>query len=126
MPLAEEEAHIEKRSVAAGKVRVQTIVDVIEDVACATLEQEAVEVTRVPVGATVEALPQIRTEGDVTIIPVLEEVLFVEKRLVLVEEIHIRRRTKTETVEVPVSLRKQRAVLENVPPEPDNSVRKDV
>ena len=31
----------------------------------------------------VDAAPQVRTEGDVTIIPVVEEVLVVEKRLVL-------------------------------------------
>jgi len=60
----------------------------------------------------VETAPEIRTEGDVTIVPVLEEVLVVEKRLVLKEELHIRRRIETETVEVPVILRKQRAIIE--------------
>lgn len=44
--------------------------------------------------------PEIRTEGDVTIVPVLEEVLVVEKRLVLKEELHIRRRVAAETVEI--------------------------
>jgi stress response protein YsnF len=48
----------------------------------------------------------------VTIVPVLEEVLVVEKRLVLKEELHIRRRVDTESVEVPVTLRKQRAIIE--------------
>jgi stress response protein YsnF len=47
----------------------------------------------------------------VTIIPVLEEVLVVEKRLVLKREIRIRKRS-SETVEIPVSLRKQRAEVE--------------
>jgi stress response protein YsnF len=48
---------------------------------------------------------------------VLEEVLVVEKRLVLKEELHIRRRVETETVEVPVTLRKQRAVVEREAPD---------
>ena len=52
-----------------------------------------------------------------TIVPVVEEVLFVEKRLVLKEEMHIRRDVKTETVAVPVSLRKQEAVVERVAPQ---------
>ena len=56
--------------------------------------------------------PRIRTEDGVTIIPVLEEVLVVEKRLVLKREIRIRKRSTSETVEIPVSLRKQRAEVE--------------
>jgi stress response protein YsnF len=38
----------------------------------------------------------------------------VEKRLVLKEELHIRRRVTHENVEVPVTLRKQRAVIERL------------
>jgi stress response protein YsnF len=56
--------------------------------------------------------PRIRTEDGVTIIPVLEEVLVLEKRLVLKREIRIRKRTTLETVEIPVSLRKQHAKVE--------------
>jgi stress response protein YsnF len=60
----------------------------------------------------VDAAPPVRTEGDVTIVPVLEEVLVVEKRLVLKEELRIRRSRRQETEEIPVRLRKQRAVVE--------------
>jgi stress response protein YsnF len=56
--------------------------------------------------------PSTRTEDGVTIIPVLEEVLVVEKRLVLKREIRIRKRSTSENVEIPVSLRKQRAKVE--------------
>jgi stress response protein YsnF len=56
----------------------------------------------------------VRTEGDVTILPILEEVLVVEKRLVLKEELHIRRHLARENVEVPVTLRKERAVVERL------------
>jgi stress response protein YsnF len=38
----------------------------------------------------------------------------VEKRLVLKEELHIRRSVTLENVEVPVTLRKQRAVIERL------------
>jgi stress response protein YsnF len=54
----------------------------------------------------------VRTEGETTIIPVVEEVLVVEKRLVLKEEIHIRRLISKDDVEVPVTVRRQRAVVE--------------
>ena len=55
-------------------------------------------------------------EGDVTIIPVVEERAVLVTRLFVVEEIHIRRTRVTETVEVPVTLRRQRAVVEQLEP----------
>ena len=52
-----------------------------------------------------------------TIIPILEEILVVEKRLVLKEEVHVRQSRADETVEVPVTLRLQRAVVERLSPD---------
>ena len=114
IPLVEEELRVGKREVSRGTVRVRTVVDTVEELARATLEGEKVDVTRVPVDKVVDTPPAVRTENDVTIVPILEEVMVVEKRLVLKEELHIRRRTETETVEFPVTLRKQRAVVERV------------
>jgi stress response protein YsnF len=54
----------------------------------------------------------VRTHGDTTIIPIVEEVLVVEKRLILKEELHVRRVVSNDEVEVPITLRKQRAVVE--------------
>jgi uncharacterized protein (TIGR02271 family) len=112
IPIHEEELRLEKREITRRKVRVRTEVETIDEVARATLKEDVVEVERIAIGNVVESPPAIRTEGDLTIIPVLEEVLFVEKRLVLVEEIHVRRSTKQEEVAVPVKLRKQRAVVD--------------
>ncbi len=117
IPLVDETLRVEKREISKGKVRIKSVTDTVEELARATLEEETVEITRVPVGREVTEAPTVRTDGDVTIVPVLEEVLVVEKRLVLAEEIHIRRRIKTEDVELPVTLRKQRAVVENLTPE---------
>ena len=103
--------------VVTGRVRVRTLTETVEELARAEVQREDVDVTRVPIDKVVESAPQIRTEGDVTIIPVVEEVLVVEKRLLLKEEVHIRRRIATETVEVPVALRKQRAIVERETPE---------
>jgi uncharacterized protein (TIGR02271 family) len=116
IPLVEETATIGKQEVLTGRVRVKSVTDTIEELAHADLQRETVEVTRVPIDRMVETAPGIRTEGDVTIVPVLEEVLVVEKRLLLKEELHIRRGVETETVEVPVTLRKQRAVVEREAP----------
>jgi len=117
IPLIEETATVDTRQVITGRVRVQTITDTIEELAHAEVLQETVEVTRVPINKVVETAPEIRTDGDVTIVPVLEEVLVVEKRLLLKEEVHIRRRIATEAVEVQVTLRKQRAIVEREAPD---------
>ena len=114
VPLLEEEARVEKRQISTGKVRIRTSVEDVEENVRADLESEDVEVTRVPVDRVVNEAPQIRTEGDVTIVPIVEEVLFVEKRLVLKEELHVRRVVSTEAVDVPVTLRKERATVERL------------
>ena len=121
IPLVEEEVRLDKRTMTTGRVRIRTTADVETELAKATLDGETVEVTRVPIDRMVDRAPEIRTEDDVTIIPVLEEVLVVEKRLVLKEELHVRKRTTTEAVEVPVELRKQRAIVEHIPVDDDET-----
>jgi stress response protein YsnF len=118
---AEEEVRLDKRMVTTGKVRVRTIVDVETELAKATLDGETVDITRVPIDRIVDQAPGIRVEDNVTIIPVLEEVLIVEKRLVLKEEVHIRKLATTEDVEIPVELRKQHAVIERLPADEDDT-----
>jgi uncharacterized protein (TIGR02271 family) len=112
IPIVEETATLEKRDVVTGRVRVHTQTSTQEEMVSAALERTDVQVTRVPVEREIDAAPPIRTEGDVTIIPVVEEILVVEKRLVLREEIHVRQTATTQSVEVPVTLRKQEAVID--------------
>jgi stress response protein YsnF len=111
IPVVEEDVHIEKRTVSRGRVRVETVTEIRDEVARADLETSDVEIVRVPVGREVEEPPAMRTEGETIIVPVLEEVFVVEKRLMLKEELHITRRVTSEAVEIPVRLRKQRAVV---------------
>ena len=111
VPVSEEQLTIETRRVPTGHVRVETRTETLHEIAEADLETSEVEVVRVPIDKEVEVPPPMRSEGDVTIIPVLEERLVLTKRLVLTEEIHIKRRRSVETVEVPVSLRKQHAIV---------------
>lgn len=119
IPLAEEQVDVEVEPKLTGRVRVQTSTHTVEDRVNATLEHANVEVTRVPIDQVVDVAPDVRVEGDVTIVPVLEEVLFVEKRLVLREELHIRQTRTKETVEVPVTLRRQEATVERVDDQPN-------
>ena len=117
IPVVEEAARIEKRVVETGRVRVRTETETLDQVLRESLRSDSVAVIRVPVNRTLsqgEAAPVTRDEDGVTIIPVLEEILVVEKRLVLKEEVHIRRTSTDENVEVPVTLRRQHAVVDRV------------
>ena len=114
IPIVEEEARIAKRQVVSGRVTVKTTVDTEERILKEMLSLETVEVERIPVNRVVDTIPQIRTDGDVTIIPVFEERLVIEKQLVLVEEVRIRRTASVENVEVPITLRKERATVERL------------
>ena len=116
IPLTSEELRVDKQSVVTGRVRVKTLVESFEEVVKESLKTECVQTTRVEIGKEIETVPFVRTEGDTTIIPVVEEVLVVEKRLFLKEEIHVRRVLSNDEVEVPVRLRKQRAVMERNDP----------
>ncbi|KQR73000.1 DUF2382 domain-containing protein [Rhizobium sp. Leaf341] len=112
--LVEEQISIDKDTVVTGRVRVTTQSSVVEEVARTTLSGSRVEITRQRIDRQVTDVPQARVEGDVTIIPVLEEVVVVEKRLMLVEEIHVRSFATQDDVRVPVSLRKQTATIERL------------
>ena len=114
IPIVEEEARIAKRQVVSGRVTVKTTVDTEERILKEMLSLETVEVERIPINRVVDTVPQIRTDGDVTIVPVFEERLVVEKQLVLVEEVRIRRTASVENVEVPITLRKERATVERL------------
>lgn len=112
IPLASEELELGKQRIVTARVRVTTHVDQ-EDVPISTeTQREVVDVQRIPIERVVETAPTVREEGDVTIIPVLEEILVVEKRLLLKEEIHVRRQATTSKAEQTVTLRKERVEIE--------------
>jgi uncharacterized protein (TIGR02271 family) len=78
--------------------------------------RDQVEVERVPIGRVVDAqaLPRARQEGDILIIPILEEMLVVEKRIVLKEEVRITKRRTEEVEQVQVVLREEEVQIEQI------------
>ena len=118
IPLHEEELSVSKRQVVTGRVRVETVTREHEQLVDTQLARERVEVERIAIGTPIDAIPAVRQDGDTTIIPVVEEVLVVERRLVLKEEIHIHRVRTTEQHQERVTLRRQEAVITRLPSEP--------
>jgi uncharacterized protein (TIGR02271 family) len=119
IPVIVEEAAIEKREVEAGKVLIHKSVSEREQVVDEPLLQESIEVKRVLVNEMVDAPVPVRYEGDTMIISLLEEVLVVEKRLMVREEVHvIRKQTETHTPQT-VTLRSEDVSVERVPANED-------
>jgi stress response protein YsnF len=81
---------------------------------------EVVDVQRVPMNQQVDALLEVRYEGDTLVIPVIEEVLVVEKRLMLKEEVRVTRRTVQTPIQQPVTVRKQEVIVQHLTPEEGN------
>ena len=82
------------------------------------LLREHVEIETVPVGRQIDAMPVVREEGDTTVIPVVEEVVVVERRLMLKEEVRIKRVRTTERHQERITLRRQEAVVTRSPADP--------
>ncbi len=91
IPIIEEKAVFGKKIVETGKVIISKRVSEHEETIDQPLLHEEVSVERVAVNEFVDAPPEIRHEGDIMIIPVIEEQLVVTKRLFLVEELHVRK-----------------------------------
>jgi uncharacterized protein (TIGR02271 family) len=98
VPVIQEHLSVEKRIVETGEVVVHVEPRVERQLLEVPLLEDAVEVERVPVNRFVEAPTPVRQEGNITVVPVFEEVLIVQKRLMLKEEIRLVRR-RVATVE---------------------------
>jgi uncharacterized protein (TIGR02271 family) len=109
--LAAEELSVAKQQRDTGRVRVATHTQEREALVEEDLAREHVEIETVPIGRRVDAVPDVRREGDTTVVPVVEEVLHVERRLILKEEVRIRRVRTTERHREKVTLRHQEAVV---------------
>ena len=114
IPLRAEDLTVSKLQVAGDIVRVRTVTREQETFVDETLKHERVQIERVPIGRQVEAIPPVRQEGDTTILSVVEETLVIEHRLILKEEVHIRRLHVAERYQEAVVLRKQEAVITRI------------
>jgi uncharacterized protein (TIGR02271 family) len=113
-PLYAEDLTVSKRQIEGDMVQVSTITRENESFVDETLNHTRVQIDRIPVGRQVDAVPPVRQEGDTTILPVVEESVIVERRLILKEEIHIRRLHVSERHQEAVILRKQEAVITRI------------
>jgi uncharacterized protein (TIGR02271 family) len=108
IPVVEEQLEVGKQLVETGKVRISKFVEAREVVVDEPLRREKVNVEHVPINQVVSGdVPQVREEGDVTVIPILEERVVTRTELVLVEEVRIRRERSEYHDPQTVTLRKE-------------------
>jgi uncharacterized protein (TIGR02271 family) len=127
IPVVAEELTVEKRQVPRGTVRIHTRVETREAVVDEPLLHEEVAVERVPVNALVEGeAPMPHYENEVFVIPILEEVLVVQKRLLLKEEVRVTRRRTTISKPQQVTLRREVVEIERLAPSEPSASTTDV
>ena len=114
--LAREELRVARRVVDRGGVRVRVSVNERDEAVDVLLREQGVEVERVPIGRVVEYPPETRQEGDTLVIPIVEEILVVERRLVLKEEVRVRRTERQRSTREATRLRSEVAEVESIPP----------
>lgn len=114
LPVIEEHISVGREVVETGRVVISKQVKEEEHTIDIPLVSEDINVERVIVNQYVDQAPAVRYEGETMIIPVLKEVLVVEKRLMLVEELHVTKR-QSETKETrQVTLRKEEVTVERI------------
>lgn len=115
MPVHQEELRVGIRTVDTGRgVRVRKTVDEHQQRIEETLMHDQVDVRHVPVDKIValSEAPASRYEGDTFIVPILEEILVVEKRLRIKEEIHITRSKRPQRFSETVPLKSETVSVE--------------
>ena len=117
VPLVEEQLSIQRKQVETDRVRVRTVVETEDVLVEGLLQVGRLDVTRVAVDREVSEAPEPYRDGDVLVIPIVEERLVVEKRLFVVEELRVASSSQEEAIGAPVSLRRTRAIVERDDPD---------
>lgn len=114
VPLVEESLAVEKVRRITGVVRAKTETHEDTVIVDEPLLAEQVIIERVPMDRWIDHPVAVREEGDTTIIPVVEEVVVLEKRLKLVEEVRVTKQRLTKNQPQSVPVRRQKLVVERL------------
>jgi uncharacterized protein (TIGR02271 family) len=119
IPVIEEHLTVDKKEVETGRVTISKKVHSEQQVIDIPVVEEEVDVQRIPFNQYIESTPPaVRYEGEKTIIPILKEVLVVEKKLVLVEEVHITRKQNHSKISQQETLRQEEIIVNRVDSNP--------
>jgi stress response protein YsnF len=114
VPVISEELHADAVPVVTGGVRVTKHVHTHDEVLEQELRKSHVEVKRVKTNRVVDGPQPVQRTGNTLVIPVVSEVLRVEKQWVVTEEIHIIQTEERETVQQTVPVNREEAQIERL------------
>lgn len=113
LDLVEEQVELTKQRIVDGHVSVTRSTSEYDEVVSTLLNKEKVDVEHVAKGQYVDVMPATREENGVLIIPVVEEEIEIVRKLVLKEELHIRKVQENVPFEDVVTIRKQHVTVKN-------------
>lgn len=114
LQLHAEQVEIGRHRRETGHVTVSTVTRTHDHLVDELLASERVDVEHVAIDRMVDEMPAVREEGDTIIIPVVEEVVVVERRLMLRKEVRITRVRSVHHHHEVVQLRSQEAVVSRI------------
>jgi uncharacterized protein (TIGR02271 family) len=117
IPLVAESVSIERQQIKGDTIRLTVTTKTHEHLLDEPITRQRVEIERIPIGRAIDVARPVRTEGDTIIIPVVEEIVIVERRLMLKEEISLRRIQTSARHRENVTVREQEAVIERTDPQ---------
>ena len=114
IPVVAEELQTGIRRVNTGGVRVHKTVREHEEIIDQPLRRENIEVRRVIKDEVVSGPLPVRQEGDITIVPVVKEVLKVERQWVLTEELHLIKHRTEEREQQRITLQREEPDIQRI------------
>jgi stress response protein YsnF len=112
IPVIQEDVVIGTERATTGTVRVRTVIDQAEHAIDEPITITDVEVKRVPVDLWTDEPIADRVEGDTRIISVHREEVIVQRRLHVVEEVHVMLRKREERHREIVRTRQTKVVVD--------------
>ena len=113
VPIVEERIVPEVRQVDLGEVRVHKHVEAHEETAELSLTRDDLVIQRVEINEPIQTPAKTRQEGEWLVIPVMKEVVVVQKQLMLVEEVRIKRSQVQKDHVVRETVRHERVEIED-------------
>ena len=112
----EEQLDVQVRKNVTGIVRLEKTIRTHDALVDLELMRDTLSVERIPVNERIDEPAVTRYEGDIMIVPVMEEVVIVSRQLILKEEIRITRRQELVRYEQTVPLRAEEIDIERIEP----------
>lgn len=112
IPVIEERLEVHRQRRETGTVRVRIVPTDEHHIVDEPVVRDEVEITHVQVERWVDAPEQERWENGELIVPLHREVLVIERRLQVFEELHITPQSREERHHQEITLRSEKAVIE--------------